>query len=223
MRPPPALHVCTLVPDRLDEHLYSHCPYNKTVTTMTITARIHGPRLRLDKDLQLLDVYTHTFRTGSTRFKNARVVRMQLKSARGLRWITTKCFTNGTLHICGAYALDVAEFATSQLIRALNDLYLSTVHYSFTLGEVLLVNYRLTLGKRPPMRSSYELALEAGALPWIDAREMSVVVKTLVEVGTWSTIRVFPTGSVSVSVPNCGTRRAQAGALGRVSLFLQKL
>lgn len=224
MRPPPALHVHTLTPERLGDHLSSDDPFNQAVTTMTITARIHGPKLRLDDDLQLLDVYTHTFRTGSTKFKNARVVRMQLKSARGLRWISTKCFCNGTLHICGAYAIDVAEFACQRLVQALNDLYFGTQpRYSVTLGNVLLANYRLTLGKRPVMRSTFESALAAGHLPWIDPREMAVVVKMLVEIGTWASIRIFPSGSVALSVPNCAGYRAQLAALGRVCAFLQQL
>ena len=76
--------------------MYSACPFNQTVTTMTITAKILGPLARLDTDLQLLDIYTTTFRTGSTRFKNARVVRLRLKSDRGMRWITFKSAPNPT-------------------------------------------------------------------------------------------------------------------------------
>ena len=222
MRPDPPLHVVSLHEDELGEHLDSTNPYNKCVTTMTLTAKLFGPMHRLDHDLVLLDIYTHTFRTGSTRFKNARVVRLQLKSDRGLRWITFKVFYNGTLHICGAYSLDVAEFAVRELVTVLNALH-SIPLYEFDMGQVLLVNYRLTVGKRLRLRDVSEYAVQCGHLPWVDAKEMAVVVKMEVEIGVWASVRIFPTGSVSVSVPNCVSRRAQLGALPRVAAFLKQL
>ena len=222
MRPDPPLHVISLREGELGEHLSSNSPYNKCVTTMTMTAKLFGPLHRLDQDLVLLDIYTLTFRTGSTRFKNARVVRLQLKSERGLRWLTFKCFSNGTLHICGAYSLDVAEFAVRELVTVLNALH-SIPLYEFDMGSILLVNYRLTCGKRLQLRAVQDFAVQSGHLPWVDAREMAVVVKMEVEIGVWASVRVFPTGSVSASVPNCVSRRAQVGALWRVACFLKQL
>ena len=84
------MHVHGLDTQRMTNHLLSSCPFNAAVTTLTITAKIGGPLHRLDSDLLLLDVFTDTFRTGSVAFRNSRVVRMQLRSTRGLRWISTK-------------------------------------------------------------------------------------------------------------------------------------
>ena len=222
VRAAPPLHIISLKDRDLSAHLYSACPYNQTVTTITCTAKIFGPLSRLDTDLQLLDIYTTTFRTGSTRFKNARVVRLRLKSERGLRWITFKCFQNGTLHICGVYSLDVGDFAVRELLKVLNALHPDPI-YDFAPGNVLLANYRLTLGKRIRLHEVQQQALSAGHLPWLDARELAVVVKIEVEIGCWATARIFPTGSVAISVPNCNSHRAQVGALDRVCAFLRLL
>ena len=222
VRASPPLHVVTLKDRDLSAHLYSACPFNQTLTTMTVTAKLQGPLNRLDTDLQLLDIYTTTFRTGSTRFKNARVVRLRLKSDRGMRWITFKCFQNGTLHICGVYSLDVAEFACRELVQVLNALHPGPL-YEFVSGSILLANYRITVGKRLRLGEVQRLATEAGHLPWLDSRELAVVAKIEVETGVFATARIFPTGSVAISVPNCHSLRAQTGALDRVCAFLRLL
>ena len=120
----PALHVGTLRPDLVLHHLHSHDPYNACVTTITATAQLVGNLCRLDDDVLLLDELTRTFRSGSTRFRNARCVRILLKTERGMRWICFKVFRNGKVHLTGPFGLDVVDFAMSELTRALNGLYL---------------------------------------------------------------------------------------------------
>ena len=84
MSPTPPLHVHTLTPDRLANHLESDSPFNACVTTLTTTAILMGNLSILDDTVKQLDYSPH-FRTGTTRFKNARVVRMRLRSKRGVR------------------------------------------------------------------------------------------------------------------------------------------
>ena len=133
-----------------------------------------------------------------------------------------RVFHNGTLHICGVYSLDVGEFAVRELLRVLNSLHPHPI-YEHMSGSILLANYRLTVGKRLRLAEVQSLAREAGHLPWLDARELAVVAKIEVETGIWATARIFPTGSVAISVPNCQSSRAQVGALGRVCAFLRLL
>ena len=83
--PLPPLHVHTLQPERLHDHLYTNSPFNAAVTTLTITATLSGDLSELDKHVCMLN-NTPFFRTGSTRFRNARVVRMRLRSARDTRF-----------------------------------------------------------------------------------------------------------------------------------------
>lgn len=222
MRLPPPIHAHSLESGKLSHHLHSSCPFNATVTTMTMTANLLGPRTRLDIDCQLLDIYTHTYRSGSTRFKNARVVRMRLKSERGLRWVTFKVFSNGRLHLCGAYGTDVADFVVSNFVQELNRLYPSgeEPRYSYVLGDILLVNYRLTLGRRIKPSALAERVTAEGALSWVDPRETAAVIKILVAPNAWCSLRIFPTGAVAASVPNCGGVHEQTQALGRVGTFL---
>ena len=85
MPPTPPLHLQTLKQDRLADHLYSNCPFNSLVTTLTTTATIIGNLTLLDDAVKQLDLTPH-FRCGSTRFRNARVVRMLLRSKRGTRF-----------------------------------------------------------------------------------------------------------------------------------------
>ena len=192
---------------------------------MTMTAKLLGPQNRLDIDCQLLDIYTHTYRSGSTSFKNARVVRMRLKSGRGLRWITFKVFSNGTLHLCGVYACDVAEFVVKNFVEELNKLYAptDTPRYNFKLSDILLVNYRLTLGKHIKPSALAATVSGAGTLCWVDARESAVVAKILVAPDVYCSLRIFPTGAVAASIPNCGGVVEQSLALGMVGTFLQTL
>ena len=90
MSPTPPLHVHTLTPDRLANHLESDSPFNACVTTLTTTAILMGNLSILDDAVKQLDYSPH-FRTGTTRFKNARVVRMRLRSKRGIR---SFCYLN---------------------------------------------------------------------------------------------------------------------------------
>ena len=217
------MHVHGLDTQRMTNHLLSSCPFNAAVTTLTITAKIGGPLHRLDSDLLLLDVFTDTFRTGSVAFRNSRVVRMQLRSTRGLRWISTKVFRNGTLHICGAYATDVAEFVTGKLVDALNKLYHDGGKYTHTMGDVLMANYRFTCGKRLQLRSVVDTAMREGHVTHMDPRETSAIVRLLVDVNLWGSVRCFPSGAVVISLPCCGNCRAQMGALTRAVAFVQLL
>lgn len=59
---PPALHVGTLQPELVLNHMNSHDPYNACVTTITATANLTGNLCRLDDDVLLLDELTQTFR-----------------------------------------------------------------------------------------------------------------------------------------------------------------
>ena len=83
--PLPPLHVHTLQPERLHDHLYTNSPFNAAVTTLTITASLSGDLSDLDEHVCMLN-NTPFFRTGSTRFRNARVVRMRLRSTRDTRF-----------------------------------------------------------------------------------------------------------------------------------------
>ena len=217
----PPLHAPTLDPSKMGDHLLSTCPYNAAVTTLSMTARISGPHL--DTDVQILDRRDDHWCTGSTRFRNARVLRMRLKCPRGLRWITMKVFRNGTLHLTGPYAVDVAAFVVRRLTRDLNKLYLDQKkRYAYRMGNVLLTNYRLTVGKRVCLRAVAGRALLEGHIANLDPRETAVTVKILVDTRCWASARFFSTGSLVLSLPEL-PGRAREGALARVLAFVRLL
>jgi len=130
-------------------------------------------------------------------------------------------FKNGTLHVTGAYSLDTSDFVIKAFVESLN--FIASEPFSYRAGRVLLANYRTTLGLRLCLRSVAAVASENGHVPWLEARECAVVVKMLVEQERWATARIFATGSCAISVPCCGSLRAQVGAFSAVVSFLHAL
>ena len=221
MQPP--LLVASLKADKMESHLISSDPHNALVTTMTSTARLISRAIgRLDQDILLLDATSTHWRTGNTAFRNSRILRMRLKSARGLRWVTLKVFRNGTLHITGHYGVDICCFVLEKLCEALNALYDDkTVHtYCWLMGDTLLTNYRMTLGRRIGLTDLASLAVTNDFRAHLDPRDTSVNIKWEVDNGAWGSIRVFATGNVIVSLPRVSLR-ARTAAFVTLLNFLQ--
>lgn len=59
MRTTPPLHVYTLDPKRLGDHLHSASPYNACVVTLTVTAHLGGDLTELDAHVREFDGTPH--------------------------------------------------------------------------------------------------------------------------------------------------------------------
>lgn len=86
-----------------------------------------------------------------------------------------------------------------------------------------MVAYRTTLGKRVSLRDVHEYTMECGLLSWLDTRALTLFVKLAVEIDVWATIRLFPTGTAILNVPDMRSERAQVGAFSRCVAFLSDL
>lgn len=146
-------------------------------------------------------------------------MRLRTKDGR-IRTITFKVFRNGTLHVTGPHSMDVADFVLQAFLETLNAI---GGGYTLRPGRILLANYRTTLGIRLDLAEVANLALHLGHIPWLEANAPAMTMKLLVEQNTWASLRIFATGSVTISVPSCGPHRAQVGAFCRCVAFLRGL
>ena len=128
-------------------------------------------------------------------------------------------FRNGTLHVTGPYSLDAADFVLRVFVETLN----RWGNYTLLPGKILLASYRTTLGMRVSVPHLARCILDKGQIPWQESSAAAISMKLQVEQGTWASVRIFATGSVTISVPYCGSERAQVGGFVRSVVFLRDL
>ena len=217
-------------------HLHSAHALNQMVTTMTASARLtsvwdgevpEGSVLRAATRLLDMEGYQPSKSSrSSTKFKNCCIVRLCQKSNRvtdsndkkkGVRWVAVKIFRNMSLHITGAYCIEMLMDTINKIAEDLGSF--MQIELEMEQCSLTMVNYGYSLPGEVNLHRLTQDLSENGMLVIFDpSKYAGVNVKHRLDDAECS-ILIFEPGKLIISTPRCDNRDA---LLFKIIEFVEK-